>query len=143
MSGFDIQLDAEGVADIQRQLSNLEEKMQQGAVRAGLVKAAGPVKKRAKSMAPTKTGALKRAIGHKSLSKSAKSRLDITQDKIALLVGPNRNGQGKKGMWQEFGTEDMEANPFLSPALDASRSGFEGRFYEGLSSYLDRKGLKK
>lgn len=143
MNGFEFQLDAKGVDDIHRQLSGLEEKMQRGAVRAGLVKAVGPVKKTAKSKAPTKTGALRRAIGHKSLSKSAKSRLGIAQDKMALLVGPNRNGQGKKGMWQEFGTGDMPANPFLAPALDASSAGFEGRFYDGLSSYLDRKGLKK
>nr|WP_300312754.1 HK97-gp10 family putative phage morphogenesis protein [Halomonas sp.] len=146
MSGYEWHLRSEGFDEALHDLRALEASLQHGAVRAGLVRAIAPTKRLAKRLAPQDTGAMARAIGHRSLSKSAKSRLGIPAQNVALLVGPNRkvNGrwQGRKGMWQELGTEHMEANPFMTPALEQTQSGMAGRFYHGLRDYLDRKGLR-
>jgi len=145
MSGFRVQVTAEGFAEVRRELADLEVKLRESAVRAGLVRAIAPTKRRAKALAPKDEGHLARAIGHRSISKTAKARLGIAADTTALLVGANRrvNGryQGRKGLWHEFGTEHMAANPFLSPALEQTQPGFGNRFYAGLAAYLDRKGL--
>lgn len=145
MSGFEWQVKGEGFDAARRDIADLERKLQQGAVRSGLVRAISPTKRLAKRLAPHDTGDLARAVGHRSISKTAKSRLGIESDTVALLVGTNRriNGrwQGRKGLWHEHGTEQMDANPFLLPALEQTQSGFEGRFYSGLTRYLERKGL--
>lgn len=146
MSGFSVQVIGKDFEEAQRDLRALESKLRQAAIRAGLVRAIGPTKKAAKRMAPRQSGDLERAIGHKQISKSAKSRLGVQAETVALLVGANRRvggrWQGKKGMWHEYGTEHMEANPFLAPALEQTQGAFAGRFYDGLSGYLDRKGLR-
>ncbi|RTR01941.1 hypothetical protein [Halomonas nitroreducens] len=146
MSGFNVQVSGAGFEQARRDMAGLEHKLQHGAVRAGMVRAIAPVKKTAKANAPKDSGDLARAVGHRSLSKRAKGRLGLGADTVALLVGTNRRvggrWQGRKGLWQEHGTEHMTANPFLGPALEQHQSGFGGRFYAGLSRYLDRKGLR-
>lgn len=146
MSGYEFQVEGADFARARAEMKDLERKLKDGAVRAGLVQAIKPVKKTAKSLAPSDQGNLARAVGHRSISKRAKSRLGIAQDQAALLVGTNRKvggrWQGKKGLWQEHGTEHMDANPFLAPALSQNLNGFTGRFYDGMSRYLDRKGLR-
>lgn len=146
MSGLDVQVIGQDFQEAQRDLAALEQKLQFSAVRAGLVRAIGPTKKTAKALAPRDEGHLAQAIGHRVISKTAKARLGISSESVALLVGANRriNGryQGRKGLWHEFGTEHMDPNPFLSPALEQTQGDFAGRFYDGLTRYLDRKGLR-
>lgn len=146
MSGFEVQVIGQDFQEAQRDLGALEARLKASAVRAGLVRAIAPTKRAAKALAPKDEGHMARAIGHRTISKTAKARLGIAADEVALLVGTNRrvNGrwQGRKGMWQEHGTEHMEASPFLGPALEQTQGNFAGRFYDGLANYLDRKGLR-
>ena len=126
-----------------RELKHLEDSLQKKAIRSGLVQAVKPIKKTAKQLAPKKAGALAQAVGHRQLSKRAKSRLGIPKDTDAIIVGTNRkiNGrwQGKKGIWQEHGTTYMRANSFLSPALEQHESQLDEGFYHGLASFLDKQ----
>lgn len=146
MSGFDWQVQGPHLQEVQRDLRDLEENIKERAIRAGLVAVAAPVKKTAKAEAPTESGDMARAIGHRSINKRQRSRLGFKAGEVGILVGTNRriNGiwQGRKGMWQEHGTENMVANPFLWPAMQQHQSGAPGRFYEGLSKYLDRQRTK-
>lgn len=131
--------------DLLRELNQLEGSLKVKALRSGLVRAVKPIKAHAKENAPTDQGNLKQAIGHVQLSARAKFRLGINNSSLAILVGANRKvggvWQGRKQIWHEFGTEKMSATPFLERALQYGGSGFEERFYQGLSMYLNR--LKK
>jgi len=125
-----------------RQLNELEDGLKIKALRSGLVRAVKPIKAHAKANAPADTGKLRQAIGHVQLSGRAKQRMGIKSSSLAILVGANRRidgeWQGRKQIWHEFGTAKMSANPFLEKALQYGESGFEGRFYQGLSSYLNK-----
>ncbi|SES12527.1 phage protein, HK97 gp10 family [Vreelandella subterranea] len=146
MSGFDWQAQGAELQEIQRDLRDLEDNLKERAIRAGLVSVVSPVKKTAKSEAPTESGDMAQAIGHRNINKRQRSRLGFKAGEVGILVGTNRriNGiwQGRKGMWQEHGTENMDANPFLWPAMQQHQSGAPGRFYEGLAKYLDRQRSK-
>ncbi|WP_375058414.1 hypothetical protein [Zobellella sp. DQSA1] len=142
MSGFDLDVGLQGHDQALRELSQLERRLQTRAVRAGLVEFVRPIKSAAQAMAPKDSGDLARAVGHRSLPNRLKGRLGIAAQTVALLVGPNRKvkgrWQGRKGLWQEHGTERMEASPFMGPALEQGRAGGEQRFYKGLSQSLER-----
>lgn len=120
-------------------------------LRSALVYGAKPLKDKVKALAPEHRGNLKKAVGHTTLSKSAKSRLGVPKESVALLVGANRkiaiNGkkywQGKKAHWLEEGTENMRARPFLQPALASAGGQMEPRFYAGLTKYLESQRAKR
>lgn len=146
MSGYEWQLLGVHLQEVRRDLKMLETQLQERAIRAGLVQVAAPVKKSARKMAPRETGALSRAVGHLNINRRQRSRLGLKAGTVGILVGTNRRVggryQGRKGMWHEHGTEHMDANPFLWPAMQQHSSGAQGRFYQGLSRYLDRQRRK-
>ena len=157
-----------GADQLQRRLDSLAESLKTKGTRRALVHAIAPIKATAKKTAPSKTGLLRSAIGHSSLSKSAKSRLSINSSTVALLIGANKKTgkyrQAYKQMFIEFGIKahkikpkgrkkalafgdgafngvehpGVKANPFLGNALDAHESRIVPRFWEGLESYLTR-----
>jgi HK97 gp10 family phage protein len=131
------------IKEVLAAVHGLERALQGKAVRSALVAAIKPVKAEMRSLVPRgSTGRLARSIGHRSLSKSAAARVGISGDGAAILVGSTRivDGlrQGKKALWQEFGTSKMTPNMFLGPALERHQAGIEPRFYEGLRRYLDK-----
>lgn len=176
MSGFEIEIAGDHMADVLRELRGLEIAIQDRAVRAGLVRAVAPVKRTAKRLAPALSGDLRKSIGHKLLSRSAKGRIGIGPERVAIFVGPTRKVGGydqsfvaslieegvkpgtrqvrrnlkghrsyrRDGRWvtYSYSHPGQAADPFLQPALEQNSSGFEGRFYQGLSSYLDRQRQK-
>lgn len=146
MSSFDWQVQGVQLQEVQRELKALEDNIKERAIRAGLVSVVAPVKRTAKTDAPADSGDMARAVGHRNINKRQRARLGMKLGEVGILVGTNRriNGrwQGRKGMWQELGTENMDANPFLWPAMQKHQSGVAGRFYEGLSKYLDRQRKK-
>lgn len=146
MSGYDWQVQGVHLQEIRREIKQLEDSLQERAVRAGLVQVVSPVKREAKRLAPSDSGDMARAVGHLNINRRQRSRLGLPAGTVGILVGTNRriNGryQGRKGLWQEHGTENMAANPFLWPAMQRHSSGAAGRFYKGLSRYLDRQRKK-
>ncbi|WP_162500804.1 HK97-gp10 family putative phage morphogenesis protein [Modicisalibacter coralii] len=94
MSGFEFQLSAEQMAEVQKDLDGLAADLQAKAVRAGLVKAVSPIKRAAKRNVPVLSGDLRKSIGHRLLSKSARGRLGIANDRVAIVVGPTRKVGG-------------------------------------------------
>lgn len=146
MSTTDWRVQGVHLQEMRKELRQLESNIRERAIRSGLVAAAAPVKRAAKAAAPADTGNLARAVGHLNINKRQRSRLGFKAGEVGILVGTNRriNGrfQGRKGMWQEHGTEHMAANPFLWPAMQQHQSGVPARFYKGLSSYLDRQRKK-
>lgn len=146
MSGFEVQLLGEDLRRVKSELAALEDNIKERAIRAGLVSVASPIKRSAKSAAPKLSGNMAQAVGHLNINKRQRSRLGFKAGEVGILIGTNRriNGrwQGRKGMWHEHGTEHMSANPFLEPAMSQHEGGASGRFYQGLSRYLDRQRSK-
>lgn len=146
MSGFNWQIQGMRLDEVQQELRALEDNIKERAIRAGLVALAAPIKRTAKANAPADTGDMAQAVGHRNINKRQRRRLGMTPGEVGILVGTNRriNGkwQGLKGLWHEGGTEHMTPNPFLLPALQQHEGGGAGRFYQGLSRYLDRQRSK-
>lgn len=108
--------DPSPAALIQR-LDQFTDALQTKAVTSGLAAAAKPLKARMKALAPRRGGALAASISHAQLTKTAKQRLGVTEER-AVLVGPIRKvadpnyqhargkkvAQGYKALWAEFGT---------------------------------------
>ena len=103
-------------------LDQFEDQIKVRAVRSGLVRAAKPLKARVKALAPVRKGSLQSAIGHRTLSKTAKARIGVDPDSAAILVGPTRKvadrsgrkiNQAYKAIWAEYGTRahSIKAKP--------------------------------
>ncbi len=88
------------------QLYKLEQSLQKKAVKAGLRRAALPLKQQMKQNSPSRTGRLEKAVTHNLLSgkrrdkaymlsgKGLKESTQLRDDEHALIVGPNRKIKG-------------------------------------------------
>ncbi|KFF48101.1 hypothetical protein GY26_16040 [Gammaproteobacteria bacterium MFB021] len=143
MPGPNVTLQFVDFDQVLQQLEQVGQKLRTGAVRAGLVSVAAPIKRTAKELAPRQTGDLARAINHRSVRKRDRARLGVAEGEVAIVVGAGRKVNGRSQLakqgWQERGTRRMGANPFLAPALQNNSSGIEHRFYAGMSRYLEKK----
>ncbi|MEW8027846.1 MAG: hypothetical protein AB2806_08915 [Candidatus Thiodiazotropha sp.] len=78
-------------------LNKLEGNLPSKGMRSALVASVKPLKGNLKGRIHHVTGSLKRAIGHKSLSKTAKARLGYDAGRVVLLVGATRKTAGSIG----------------------------------------------
>lgn len=101
MSGFDWQVQGVYLQDVQRELKALEDNIKERAIRAGLVSVVAPVKRTAKSEAPTHSGDMARAVGHRNINKRQRARLGMRLGEVGTNRRINGRWQGLKGMWQE------------------------------------------
>ncbi len=108
-------------ADIIKDLQGLSGDLQRKAVRAGLTKASKPFKDTMRSLAPTKTGALRQSINSRQLSARAVGRLGLVlekklrPDQVSIIVGPNKRVSGRYVNWianiLEHGADPHEIKP--------------------------------
>ena len=142
MNNLDIQLDTKA---IQKQLDQLADGIRTKAVRAGLVKAASPIKKTMKALAPKRTGDLAKAVGHQTLSKRDAGRIDlfaggsnrvsVANPGVAIIVGPNRKnrkgyGQAYKATLMEHGVK-ASFRRYKKPHLRSQYSGYMTEGFRG------------
>lgn len=144
---IDINIDSQQLI---KTLHNFEDELQGKLVRRALTPAVKPIRDAMVALVRTKSGALQKAIGIRTLSKSAKSRLGVEIGTVAILLGPNRKttdsdgvkrSQGYKAIWEEFGTSGITGRagfPFMSTALDQTESGMQDRFYQGLQAAINK-----
>lgn len=137
-----------------KQLQEMEEGLQGKLIRKALTPAVRPILQAMKSLVPTDEGNLKRSLGVSRLSDRAQNRLgiqSINRQQVAILLGSVRKvrvtystgktvrkTQGYKALWQEYGTERMQSNPFLEPALSQGESGMQTRFFQGLQKAINK-----
>lgn len=91
------------------------------AVRRGMMKAMKLVEDRARSMAPVDDGDLRDSITTKN-AKAKRQRGSVKFERntgVELLTGPTGRPEGGNAAWQEFGTVNQAAQPFMRPAADA------------------------
>jgi HK97 gp10 family phage protein len=133
-----IAVDMKGLAELERKLRQLAEKMQGKALRQATNAGAQVIKRAARARVPVDTGLLKRNIVvGRSRRNSAKGRESYNiflkkEKRIYANTRANRrrNRVGKKyevdgpafyGKFVEMGTSKMAARPFLRPAFEASK----------------------
>ncbi|MCU7917070.1 MAG: hypothetical protein KZQ95_01775 [Candidatus Thiodiazotropha sp. (ex Epidulcina cf. delphinae)] len=78
-------------------LKRLEGNLPTKGMRTALVASVAPLKRNIKTSVRDVTGSLRKSIGHRSISKSAKVRLGFSSDEVALLVGATRKVAGSIG----------------------------------------------
>lgn len=116
----------EGFAGLEEALVELEQltgrtNTGKNAVRRGMRKAMKRIEDRAKSLVPVDDGALRDSI----TTKNAKARRVKGSAKferqtgVEIVTGPTGRQEGGYGAFQEFGTVNMPANPFMRPAADS------------------------
>lgn len=115
---------------LQRDFSNLTEKMQRGVLRDALRSSARVVAASAKSKVPRKTGALQKSITHR-VSVKARGSAEATVGFTKFY-----------GRFVELGTSKMAAKPFLRPALDESEGKILEAFRDAVSRGVERKTLQ-
>jgi len=90
-----------------------------GLLQKALAKAAEPIRDYAIGAALVATGGLARSITIRPVG-------DKDPARAAVRIGPawsvyNKQGVVEYGKFQEYGTSEMAAQPFLRPALDAGK----------------------
>lgn len=95
----------------------------------------------AKSLAPVDEGTLKSSIYMRTPDKnerpnvsSESGNFDLPEpkDKLSVVVGPSVG----HGIWQELGTSNMAAQPYLAPAVSQVRSNLS-KFYNEYGKALN------
>ena len=116
---FDFKL--EGAKELDKVLAGLSKSMAKQQIKAGLRKAAKPVLKDARAMAPKKTGAM---------AKSIKVRTMVRTNVPAISIGPD--AEHYYGVFTERGTAHHSAQPFLRPAWDKNKRQVRDRFVKNI-----------
>ncbi len=115
----------EGLAGLEEALVELEQftgrtTSGKNAVQRGMRKALASIEARAKQLVPEDSGKLRESIA----TKKARARRGaggryLRESGIEMLTGPTGREEGGVGAFQEFGTVNMPASPFMRPAADA------------------------
>lgn len=155
------------INQVLKELTTFELTVQNKIVRSGLVSLSKPLKKSMATNAPKNKGYLSQSINHKTLRKTQKARLGITETDIAIIVGPNKkvNGfsQSRKANLIEGGVKahkispkdksikignnfvsgdihhpGVAENPFMADSLSQNESNLANLFYQGMTKTLDR-----
>jgi HK97 gp10 family phage protein len=139
-----ITLNLRGIKDIEKTISKLAPELQKAAYKAVISAGARVVLREAKSRVAVDTGTLKRSLAIKA---------KVFGSTPYAVIGPRLAKTKKRGVSQaknsasttwinayrvEYGTSTARAQPFMRPALDASRGKVHAEFRKGLEKYLHR-----
>lgn len=138
-------INVEGVDfdQVNRDLARLSKEIQDKAIRSGLTRAAGPIKKSMASNAPQKSGDLSQSINQKLVTKGQASRLSpevrgqliSSTSGVAIIVGPNKKVNNKSQVYKAIFAESGTASHVIKPK---TTGGFL-RFFGGVGSLFSKK----
>ena len=114
-----------------REMAGMEKALARKVLRSSTVAAARPLKAAMRSLLPSRTGRLRRSVGHRTLTKSGAARTGVqVGDGIhAILVGAirrmkmadgTRKTHSRLGLWLDQGTQ---ANYIIAPNKGRARKG--------------------
>ncbi|MBX7496764.1 HK97 gp10 family phage protein [Qipengyuania sp. 6B39] len=119
-------VELQGFGGVEEALVELEQlsgrtTLGKNAVMRGLRKSMKRIEDAAKAKVPVDEGDLRDSITTKKARarRIPGSRKFERQTGIDMLTGPTGRQQGGVGAFQEFGTVNMPANPFMRPAADS------------------------
>ncbi len=162
--------EVQGLKELEASLTELGKATARNVMQRALIKSAQPIADRAEAMAPRDRGKLAASIsisakstsraGRKAFAEAMKSGLSRGDASAAaraankgakgrdtfsqVFVGPT--GEGFYGFFNEFGTEDMKAQPFMRPAFDAGAPESLASLKSDLASEIEKaraRALKK
>lgn len=120
-----LKMKIEGLAGLEQALVELEQltgrtTTGKNAVQRGMKRALGAIENRAKQLVPRDSGKLAGSITTKKVKaqRGAGGRY-LRESGVTMLTGPTGREAGGIAAYQEFGTVNMAANPFMRPAADA------------------------
>lgn len=118
-----------GFAELERALAEeLPKATARNVLRRAGLKAMAAVESTAKNLAPKGSGDLAILIETKPVKAKRISRTRYARSEgVEIATGPTvnrktRRQEGGYAAWQEFGTVNMPANPYMRPAADAQRT---------------------
>jgi HK97 gp10 family phage protein len=153
-----------GFRELEEALAELPKTVAKNVLRRTAVEALTPVMETAKAKAPRRSGQLHDSIAIRTARNetfnrrasaafkkygSAKGVRRDPSTGISLSTGPtgrfrkNRKGGRPTGLWayaryQEFGTAEMQANPYMRPAWDAEKDAMLDRVRTSLTLQLQK-----
>lgn len=139
MIGFKI----EGLAGLEEMLVELEQftgrtTTGKNAVQRGMIKAMAHIENRAKALAPVDEGRLRNSITTKKVRAKRESRKRFARETgIEVRTRPAGKGSGV-AYWQEYGTVNAPAHPFMRPAADAESDTVIGEVATLLRSEIEK-----
>lgn len=109
-----------GFKELERALAEeLPKATAKSVLRRTAINAMSRIEARAKQLAPREAGDLADSITTKPVRAARVSRTQFaTQSGVTVATGPTGRQEGGVGAFQEFGTVNMPANPFMRPAVD-------------------------
>jgi HK97 gp10 family phage protein len=112
----------EGLKELVLGLEELPKATARNVLKRVLTKAGQPTKERMESLAPRDTGYTAESIGIGPTLNPAQSRSAKKEGKFfaAIYVGSRR---GSAAQFEEYGTVNAPAHPYLRPAWDATQDG--------------------
>lgn len=121
----------EGLKELDRALNALPLRARGSVLRSALNKAADPIVKDARSMAPVRTG-----LGKKSIRKKASTPRGSNGFLATVLVGFLQRAFYLRFI--ELGTSKIVARPFLRPAFDKNMQEFNRIFKKELGDRIKK-----
>ena len=122
-----------GAKEIELALSQLPKAMSRAAVLEAMRKAAKPVVADARRRARKRSGAGAKSIAARAIPKSKST----PQKPVGITIAPDKKHFYM--MFQEFGTVNIGADPFLRPAWDANREAVLASFEKLMWDAILRK----
>lgn len=109
----------EGLADLQHALEELPKATGTNVLKRVLLAAAEPIAHMAESLAPVKTGRLKRSFTAGTRLTSRQKSQHVKESKVEIFAGA---GALVEAITSEFGTVKQAPRPFMRPAWDSNKN---------------------
>ncbi len=144
---FKAKLDLKSFKAVEKSTELMLDQIERRGMKDALLKAATPMVKKTKQLAPTRTGALKKSIGKKGSTNRAKQSAEVK-------IGPRKGFKFKNQVpsWYahlvEFGhiattpggkpAGFVSAKPFMRPAFEAEKVASQKKYAEEVSAAIHR-----
>lgn len=108
-----------GLTELMAKFDQIPDRMQKNILKSAIRAGANTIKDEAKKRIPVDTGNLKKAL--KVFDSSPRSDKNLVRFNVGFTVGKKARNDGYYAKFVEYGTSKTKAQPFLRPALDASK----------------------
>ncbi len=138
-----------GLDELKKDLKKLSEKTRKSIVVSSLRSGAVTFRQSARSLAPAKSGILKKAITVKKIRTKDRSIVKFitawTQQrggKNAVAQGSGTRNDAYYGHFVEYGTVHQSAQPFIRPAYDIDKSSVTGAITKQMAKRITKEANK-
>lgn len=129
----------EGLDQTVANLEELSKATRRNTLRRVLLPAGEPVANDAAQMAPHRSGRLAFSISVSTQLTRRQKQERPKENEAEIYIGPaGGNGALNYASFEEFGTIDTPANPFMRPAWESNRGIVLGLIHSGLTREVDR-----